>query len=299
MKITLTGSLGSIGKPLAQILTEEGHSLTIISSNPDRSQEIEAMGATPAVGKLQDVKFLTSVFQGADAVYTMVPPANYFDHNLDLLGYFKELGHSFAEAIRPTPVKRVVNLSSIGAHLDQGSGILEGTYHVEQSLNNLPEDVAITHVRPTEIYYNLYQFVGLIKNQGIIGSNLAKDNVNVWVSLQDIAEVAAEELVKPGSGRDVRYVASEELTYQEVADTLGSAIGKPDLPWVMMTDEQLTESLKGAGMKPDIAEKMAEMYAAIRSGLLYEDYRVHQPDTLGRVKMKDFARDFAAAYEKA
>ncbi|WKN41688.1 NmrA family NAD(P)-binding protein [Tunicatimonas pelagia] len=298
MKITLTGSLGRIGKPLVQKLMSEGHTVTVISSNSARSKEIEALGAIPAIGALQDTDFLASTFTGADVIYAMAPPANYFDQSLNLFEYFKELGNSFDEAVQKSGVKRVINLSSIGAHLEKGNGILEGTYYVENSLNSLPEDVAVTHIRPTEIYYNLFQFIDLIKNQGIMGSNLNKNGVNVWVSTEDIAAAVVEEISNPFSGRKVRYVASEELTYQEVAATLGSAIGKPDLKWVTITDNQLYESLKSVGMQPAIAEKMVEMYAAIRSGLLYEDYNLHKPETLGQVKMKDFAQEFAAVYHQ-
>ena len=298
MKITLTGSLGRIGKPLTQKLTEEEHTVTVISSNPARSKEIEALGATPAIGTLQDTNFLATSFEGADLVYTLVPPANYFDPNLDLLEYFQELGNSFAEAIRQAKVKRVVNLSSIGAHLDKGNGILEGTYHVENVLNNLPEEVAITHIRPTEIYYNLFGFIDLIKSQGIMASNLNENDLNVWVSPEDIAAGVAEEISTPSSGRKVRYVASEELTYKEVASILGSAIGQPDLQWVMIPDDQLRQHLESAGMQPAIAQGMVEMYAAIRSGLLYENYNLHQPNTLGQVKMNDFAKEFAAVYHQ-
>ncbi|MEO9872092.1 NAD(P)H-binding protein [Ekhidna sp.] len=156
LNLVLTGSLGNIGKPLTEQLVKDGHSVTVISSNPERSTEISALGATPAIGNLQDTPFLASTFRGADVVYTMVPPANYFDHDLDLLGHFKELGNYFAEAIRQAGVKRVLNMSSIGAHLAKGNGILEGTYHVEQRLNKLPQDVDVTHIRPTEIYYNLF-----------------------------------------------------------------------------------------------------------------------------------------------
>ncbi|NAS13709.1 NmrA family NAD(P)-binding protein [Poritiphilus flavus] len=299
MKITLTGSLGRIGTPLAQILLKERHKVTIISSNPSRRKEIKELGAVAAIGKLQDIDFLTSSFTGADVVYTMSPPANYFDHDLDLPGYFKELGNTFAEAVRISGVRRVVNLSSIGAHLDEGNGILEGTYLVEQSLDSLAENVAVTHIRPTEIYYNLFQFVPLIKEQGIIGSNLAADNVNAWVSPKDIAKCVAEEINTHSSyGRKVRYVTSEELTYGELVRILGTAIGKPDLKWVMITDDQMLQSLESTGMQPAIARGMVEMYAAIRSGLLYEDYKLHRPELLGKVKMKDFAQEFAAVYNE-
>ncbi|OJJ21689.1 NAD-dependent dehydratase [marine bacterium AO1-C] len=298
MKVTLTGSLGRIGRPLTQELIEKGYTVTVISSSSTRSQEIEALGAIPAIGRLQDVDFLASTFQGADVVYTMVPPANYFDQHLDLLGYFKKLGHTFAQAIQQAQIKHVVNLSSIGAHLANGNGILEGLYHVEQILNNLPEEVGITHMRPTEIYYNLFQFVDLIKHQGIIGSNLGENDFNAWVSPADIASATAEEIMKVSRERKARYITSEELTYKEVASILGSAIGKPDLKWVMITDEQLLEGLKTVGMQPTIAEGMMAMYAAIRSGLLYEDYHLHKPTVFGKVKMKDFATEFAEVYHQ-
>ena len=45
MKIILTGSLGHISKPLAVELIQQGHSVTVISSNPDKQKEIETLGA--------------------------------------------------------------------------------------------------------------------------------------------------------------------------------------------------------------------------------------------------------------
>ena len=296
MHITLTGSVGRIGKPLAQRLVAAGHEVSVISSSPARATPIVALGAKPLIGRLQDASFLTSAFAGADAVYTMAPPADYFDHDLDLLGYYRTLGASFAEAIRRAGAKRVVNLSSIGAHLSAGNGILLGTHHVERLLDALPAEVDITHVRPTEIYYNLYAYVDLIREHGIIASNVRPDVVNAWVAPADIAAAVADALTGPPAGRSVRYVTSEELTFGEVARTLGEAIGRPDLAWVPISDEQMVASLAGAGMQPSIAAGMAEMYAAIRTGELYGHYRQHPPSSLGEVKVSDFAEEFARAY---
>jgi uncharacterized protein YbjT (DUF2867 family) len=74
MKITVTGSLGNISKPLAKQLIAAGHQVTIISSNEGKKAAIEALGATAAIGSIADAEFLTWAFAGADAVYTMVPP---------------------------------------------------------------------------------------------------------------------------------------------------------------------------------------------------------------------------------
>ncbi|MBU2903000.1 NAD(P)H-binding protein [Maribacter dokdonensis] len=298
MKITLAGSLGHIGRPLTQELVQKGHSVTVISSNAERQKNIEAMEATAAIGAIEDVDFITTAFRGADAVFCMVPPANYFDHNLDLLAYYKNLGNNYAQAITQSGVKKVVNLSSIGAHMKEGNGILQGTFYVESILNALPSDVAITHIRPTEFYYNLLPQVHSAKENGFIASNIRGEVVNAWVSPTDIASVITEEITSPLAGHKVRYVVSDELTYNALAKILGEAIGNSDLKWITLADEQLTEGLKAAGMQPAIAEDMTAMYAAINSGLLYEHYNQHKPKKIGTLKMKDFAQDFAEAYNQ-
>lgn len=298
MKITITGSLGHIGKPLTQELVQKGYTVTVISSNPEKQKDIEAIGAISAIGSLEDVDFITSSFAGADVVYCMVPPGNYFDHSLDLLGYYRKLGNNYAKAIKQTGVKSVVNLSSIGGHLDKGNGILLGAHHVENILKELSSDVAITHIRPTEFYYNLLPQVHSAKNNGFIASNIGNEVVNSWVSPTDIASAIAAEITIPLTGRKVRYVASEELTYNELASVLGEAIGKPDLKWVKLTDEQMLDGLIAVGMQPKIAAGLTEMYAAVNSGLLYEDYNLHKPIIMGKVKAKDFAKDFATGYNQ-
>jgi uncharacterized protein YbjT (DUF2867 family) len=296
MKVIVTGSLGNISKPLTKELVQKGHHVTVISSNKEKQPEIEALGATAAIGSLEDMDFLVSTFTGADAVYTMVPPNNYFDLNLDLVAYYRRLGNNYAQAIGQSGVKRVVNLSSIGAHLDKGSGILLGAHDVEQILNELSSDVAITHLRPTSFYYNLLGYVDTIKATGSIAANYGADDKIPWVSPIDIAAVIAEEIATPLVGRKVRYVASEELTGTETARILGAAIGKPDLNWIVISNAQMLGGLEAAGMNPQIAAGLVEMYASLHSGLLAEDYYRNQPKVMGKVKLADFAKEFAAAF---
>src|ERR1700761_7520937 len=134
MKITLTGSLGNISKPLAKQLIEAGNQVTIISSNADKTAAIEALGATAAIGSVADVSFLATAFKGADAVYTMVPP-NFAATNYRQ--YVGGTGKNYAEAIRIAGIKQVVNLSSIGADIDGGTGQISGNYDAEIALNEL------------------------------------------------------------------------------------------------------------------------------------------------------------------
>ncbi|SEW05704.1 Uncharacterized conserved protein YbjT, contains NAD(P)-binding and DUF2867 domains [Chitinophaga sp. YR573] len=296
MKIILTGSLGHIGQPLAKELVQKGHMVTVISSKPERQKDIEALGATAAIGTLEDADFLTATFTGADAVYTMVPPPNFFNPDFDLMEHCVGIGNNFVKAIEKSGVKRVVHLSSIGAHLEKNSGLILLHHVLEDILNNL-SDVAITFMRPTAFYYNLFGFLAGIKNTGMITSNYGAEDKVVWVSPIDIAAAIAEEIVTPLVGRKVRYVASEELTGNEVAGILGAAIGKPDLKWIVISNEQLQSGLIAGGMSVSMAAGFVEMNASMHSGELFEDYYRNRP-VMGTVKLTAFAKEFAAAFKQ-
>ena len=299
MKIIVTGSLGHIGKPLTQELVQKGHQVTVISSNPERQKEIEALGAKAAIGTMEDADFLSATFTGADAVYVMesLGSGSYFDPNIDIIGAINKIGNSYKQAILHSGVKRVVHLSSIGAHTDKGNGLLAFHYNVENILKSLPSDVAITFMRPVGFYYNLLGFINTIKKQGVIATNYGGDSKKPWVSPLDIAEAVAEELVTPFVGRKVRYVASDEISCNELASLLGAAIGKPDLKWIVIPDEQMLKGMIAAGMNPKIAAGLVEMNASTKTGDLYEDYFLNKP-TLGRVKLADYAKEFAAVYNQ-
>lgn len=297
MKIIITGSLGNISKPLTTTLIQKGHSVTVITSSNQRQQEIETLGAKAAIGSVEDLSFLTQTFTGADAVYCMIPRANYFDPNLDLDAFTRKIGNTYAEAIKQSGVKRVVFLSSIGAHLQENSGIIQRYNEIEAVLNQLT-DVSITFMRPTSFYYNLLAYIPAIKNQGFIAANYGADSVIPWVSPNDIAEAIADELTTPLDGKKIRYVASEELNGHETARILGEAIGKPDLKWFYISDEEVLNGLISVGMQPKIANGLVEMYAALYNNTLGEDYYQNRPAVLGKTKLTDYAKEFAAIYNQ-
>jgi uncharacterized protein YbjT (DUF2867 family) len=292
MKYVLTGSLGHITKPLAKKLIAAGHEVTIISSNPDRSASITKLGAQPAVGKVEDVDFLTKTFTGASAVYTMVPP-NFTAP--DWKKYIAGVGKIFAAAIKASGVKKVVNLSSIGAHMPEGCGPVSGIHFEEEALNALP-GTDIKHLRPAYFYLNLLSSIGMIKNAGFFGNNFGGDTLLPMTHPNDIADVAAEELLSLHfTGSSIRYIASDERTSKEIASVLGAAIGKPNLSYVEFTDEQNLQGMLQAGLSEEIARNYVEMGSAIRSGKMAADFNRNKTIE-GRTKLEDFVKEFAAAY---
>jgi len=297
MKIVVTGSLGHISKPLVKSLLQKGHAVIVISSNPEKQRAIEEIGALAAIGSVQDAEFLIKVFTGADAVYTMVPPVSYMQPNLDPVKHFSVIGNNYAAAIRQAGIGRVVNLSSWGAHRDSGTGGIVGAYYLEQIMNELPTGVSITHIRPASFYYNLFNFIPAIKYTGRIAANYGGDDKTVLVAPEDIAMVVAEELENAAKGTNIRYVASDELTCNEVARILGKAIGKPDLQWDLITNEQAQQNLEAAGLPLTSVKLLVELQAGHHKGLIAEDYYQHKP-VFGKIKLLDFAKDFALAFQK-
>jgi len=292
MKITLTGSLGNITKPLAQILIAKGYEVKIISSNPDRAEAINALGAIPLIGSVADIAFLTASFTGADAIYTMVPP----DFSVpDFKAYISEIGRNYAEAIQQSGVKRVVNLSSVGADLPDGTGPIAGLHQVENTFAQL-DGVAVKHLRAGYFFINFLANIDMVKHAGILGSNFDADAKLVLVHPRDIAKVAAEVLEDEFSGKSVLYVASDDQsTPADVAKALGAAVGKPELPWIEFSDEDAFNGMTGAGLPEEIAKNYVEMGGAIRSGKLFIDYYKNRP-ALGSTTLQDFAAEFAGVY---
>ena len=293
MHIVLTGSLGHISRPLAQELLQKGHAVTIISSDPQKQTDIEALGAKAAIGSVEDDIFLTKTFTGADAAYCMTPP-NF--READQVVYYERVAEAYAQAIRQSGIKRVVYLSSYGAHLSSGTGFITGSYKAENLLNAIP-GISLTHIRPTFFYYNLLGFITMIKTAGFIGAVYGGEDKLAMVSPLDIASAIADEITKQRSDVNVRYVTSDDKTCSEVAQVLGDAIGVPGLTWKILPREKALQSLLSNGLPENAANNLVELGMAIHTGALREDFDKRKPP-FGKISLRDFAIEFAEAYNQ-
>lgn len=299
MKIVLTGSLGNIGNPLTQLLVGAGHQVTVISRRKERIPEIENLGAVAAIGSIQDVEFLTETFKNADAVYLMEAwegMGSLFDQEIDFLAEFKKTARNYVKAVQQSGIRKIIHLSSIGAHSDQGTGSLLVHYHVEQILQTLPEEVSIKFMRPVGFFSNIYRWLPAIQSQGKIIQSYGGSRKEPWVSPYDIAATIAGEMEEPFSGRTVHYIASDEVSPDEITAALGQSIGNPDLEWKVVSSEELLHQMLSAGINEWIAKGMVAMQRAQADGSLYEDFYSNKP-TFGKVKFEDFTKEFAQKYK--
>lgn len=292
MKIVITGSLGNIGKPLTQKLVANGNAVTVVSSNTNRKAEIEGLGAHAAIGSVSDADFLAQTFKGADAVFAMTPP-NFGGSNV--IANTFAAGEAYATAFKQAGVKRVVMLSSIGAHLPGGNGPIAAIHQIENLYNTL-NGIAFTYLRAGYFYTNYYNDVPLIKYNNIIGANYAADVKLPLVHPKDIATAAAEELERSTETSNTRYVVSDVVTPAAVAKAFGAAISKPELPWVEFTDEQSLQGMVGAGVPEEIAALYTEMGIGFRNGSIPEHFVQSGSPVTGSTKLEDFAKEFAAKF---
>lgn len=308
MKIIVTGSLGNISKPLTQTLVSQGHAVTVVSTDPERRADIEALGATAAIGSIADSGFLAKTFTGADAAYAMIP-LSYTEP--DLGDYMRRMAQSYVTALQQAGTRRVVVMSGWAADLVKGENV--------ESIFDALTGASITVMRPASFYTNFYQSIDLIKGKGFIGKfltlrysglralltgktgllmgNYGGDDRTVFVSPLDIADAVAEELLLCPEQQTIRYVGSEEITCNEAARIIGTAVGKPWLKWVLLSDKQMLQGLKMAKLPEKLAETLVEMQAVMHSGKALKNFHRNRPK-MGKIKLADFAKEFAAVYNK-
>lgn len=294
MKITITGSLGNVGRPLTKQLVAAGHQVTVISHSNDRKADIEALGAKPAIGSVGDAAFLTKAFTGADAVFAMTPPAsvanNIVDNTIDS-------GKAIATAIKQARVPRVVMLSSMGADVPEKNGPIRALYNIEKIYSEIG-DTSFVFLRAGSFYTNFLQNIPMVNNMGIIGSNLPENLQFPLAHPADIATAAARILQSSFTGKQVQYIVSDIRTPKEIAKAFGIAIGNAALPWVEFTDEQSLQGMKQAGLPEELAALLTEMGAGYRSGRLFVDFENNGSPVDGKIKLDNFAKEFAARFKE-
>jgi len=294
MKYILTGSVGNITKPLATTLIGAGHEVTIISSSEARKEEIEAIGAKAAIGNVLDRDFLSNAFLGADAVYLMVPPTFTVT---DWLGFQKEVSDNFVYAVKQSGVKNIVQLSSIGAHMGKDAGPIDGLAYLEKQLDTV-NGINVVKLRPSYFFTNFFSLIDMVKHAGILGSNMGNaDSRLILTHPKDIAAEAAKHLLALDFyGDNIVYVSSDIRSFSEIAKALGEAIGKPELPWIAFSDEDTFKGMTDSGLPEIFAKGYVQMGKSIREGLIQEDYFRRNEHPQGKVKLEEFAKEFASLY---
>jgi uncharacterized protein YbjT (DUF2867 family) len=264
--IAITGATGNIGSKITADLLSKGQNVRCIARTADNLKSFADKGADIATVSLEDTAALSNAFRGIDAIFAMIPP----DYQaLDFRAFQNTIGASIAKAVETSGVKYVVNLSSQGAHLPDKTGPIKGLHDQEQRLNKL-KGVNILHMRPTYFMENLLANIDMIKQMNIMGSAIRGDMKIPMIATQDIAQFAAERLLKKDfSGMTVKdLLGQRDVSMNEAAEIIGKKIDKPNLKYVQFSYEDTEKALVDMGFSADVAGLFIEMSKAFNQELI-------------------------------
>ncbi len=287
------GATGNTGHWVTEILLAHAQTVRAIGRSAEKLQPLVDKGAEAWVGSAEDAEFLTRAFAGVEGIYTMLPTDVTAP---DLRAYQNRLGEAIATAIKAAGVKYVVNLSSLGANLDEGTGPILGLHDQEERLNGLSR-VHVLHLRPTYFMENLLANIPVIKQMGVHGSLLSEELVFPLIALRDVSWEAAQRLLSldfPGHQAQP-LLGERDLSMLEITAVLGAAIGKPDLKYVQFAEADVERSFLSMGFSPDVTRAMLEMNRCMNEGRFTEGVQ-RDFDNATPTSIEKFSKAFAAAY---
>jgi uncharacterized protein YbjT (DUF2867 family) len=259
MTIVINTPTGNIGRKLTQTLLAQGADVTILARDPAKVAEFVAQGAKLKVGSLDDAAFVKQATEGASALFWITPP-NFAAPSLR--AWQDALGKNLVAAVEANRIPRVVHLSSVGAHLPGGAGPISGLHPIENALNAVAPSVV--HLRAGFFMENFFHDLGAIQGTGAFYAPASGEGAFPMVATQDIAAVAAEELLRaPWAGSRVRGVQGPaDVSLKQAAGFLAEGLGRP-VAFVQVTPDQALAAMTGMGLSHDLASLYVEMYGAM------------------------------------
>ncbi|MFJ3262452.1 NAD(P)H-binding protein [Pseudomonas sp. NPDC086581] len=292
--ITVMGATGRTGSRICQTLLEAGVPVRALGRNAERLAPLANAGAHIAVGEPHDAAFLSEAFRGSGAVYTLLA---YGPDTEDYRQQQAAQGEAIFAAIRDSGVRRVVFLSSVGAEVPSGTGPIISMHDQEQRLRLLPPEVDVLMLRSGALFENLYGALEIVRAFGCYSDAVAPDVPVPMVATQDVADAASRALLeRDWRGHVTREVLGQrDISYAQATRLLGAAIGRPDLPYVPVSPQELERALREAGCSASIAACYAELGEAISCGRVRAQ-EARSPANTTATRFEDFAQDWAGAY---
>ena len=290
----ITGATGNIGKLIAKELLTKGHHVKVIGRNADKLKELVSLGGEALIGDITDKNFLINAFSGADAVFCLLTPDIFA---ADIKKEQNLIAENYFEAVKINKILNVVLLSSVGAHLRKGAGIVDGLGYMEDLFLQMKE-TNVLNLRPSYFMENTLGMISTIKQMGIAGNPVRPDVRFPIVATRDIAAVAAKKLQDLDfKGNSIEFVlGAKDYSYEEITAIAGKAIGKPELKYVQFPYEDTIKAMVASGYcGEDAAILMVDLAKAINDGTLLSAHQRTAANT-SPTTYEEFANTFAWVY---
>lgn len=290
----ITGGTGKTGKLISLGLLENGHKVRVVCRDAQRAQELKEKGAEIFTGGTRDEIFLEKAFAGCDAAYILLPIDMQAEDYTAM-----QVAHATAlrNAVIRADIKKVVTLSSVGAHLDSGNGVVLGLHKMEELFNEVP-NLDVKHVRATYFMENTLRQIPLIKSKGLMAGPEAGDVKFAMTASKDIAATALKHLqTLKFTGKSIDYILGErDLSYDEIAEIYGQAIGQPDLEYHQISKTEFLSGMQEIGAGESAAKKFYEFTELINTGRVPRFYKRNSKNTTP-TSIEEFALTFKKEFD--
>ena len=288
MRIAVTTPTGHVGSAVTDFLLDRGGDIKVrlLGRRRNTLADFVGRGAETAIGSQDDAEYLLKATRDCDALFWATPPGYGSDN---VRAFQNRLGKAAATAIRTNGIPRVVNLSSLGAELSSGAGLINGLHDVEGLLDEAAQH--ITHVRPGCFFENLLLQLDSIRQYGKIALPISGSRRFAMIAARDVGLVAAERLASGNwSGKSIHELHGQaDLSFDEVAGILSEALGRK-VEYVRCDRKQARQFLLSHGVSENFADLMVEMYDAVEAGWLHS-LQPRSPETTTPTTLTEFASE--------
>lgn len=264
--ILVVGATGNVGTELVTQLLHDGHRVRALTRDARNAAERLGPEVEIVEGDLDDPASLAAAVRGVEIASLATSPS-------PLLGR-QEV--NFIDAAAAASVRRLVKLSAFGIEFATDQ-IHVGHAESEQRLRatGIPSVV----VRPVVYMSNLLMDLEAIR-AGRLPSTFGDGRMS-FVDPRDVAELMARALVEDRhEGQIWEFGGPEALTYDDVASTLTTVLGRP-VTHVRLDPAAFRELALQAGLPDFVVEAITEAAAHTREGRFVTDDGVVQR-VLGR-----------------
>lgn len=259
MKIVIAAASGNIGRRAAQKVVQAGVETILLTRQPEKLADLAAQGATVKPISSDHPQGLIEVTQDADALFWVTPPKL---DALSLRDWYIQTAMAGARAVRENSIKRVVNISSLGAGASEDLGTVTFVGTVESIFNQTLSNVL--HLRPGYFMENFLGQVKFIEQDNAVYFPYASGHDIPWISTDDIGDEAAKYLLDDRwAGQWTRnLMGPENLTLPETTAIVSRVLNR-SIEYVQVTVESIQQQLSLAGATPDVQRELGNLFRAL------------------------------------
>jgi uncharacterized protein YbjT (DUF2867 family) len=259
----IAGVTGHTGRVVAETLLAKGQPVRALVRTGERGAALKARGAEVAVASLDDEAALTAAFAGAAGAYVLLPPN---PATTDFFGEGARRIEAIGRAAAASGLRHLVLLSSIGAHVPEGTGPIAVLGQAERSFEKL--GLGVTFVRAAYFLENYAAALPAARNDGVLPAFWPVTFTHSVVATPDIGRTGAQALLDGPRGRRVIELSGPgDVTSTDVAAAVAGLIGRSVMA-VEAPLDMVVPTFTSLGASVPMAEIYREMFDTFGRGTI-------------------------------